>query len=50
MTLKLRGRPLSVKICRRLKRIPAEKRLGDYMRAGWLKRYRLRNTKRVPQP
>lgn len=40
MTLKLNGRrPNSVKLGRKLRRIPAMKRLSDFMRAGWLHRY-----------
>lgn len=48
MTLKLRGKSLSVKVCRRLARIPASKRLGEYIRAGWMKRYQLKNVARKP--
>lgn len=29
----------SVKTNRKIQRIPAEKRLGEYIRAGWSKRY-----------
>lgn len=44
MTLKLRGGwRASVKQSRKLRRIPAAKRLGDYIRAGWMKRYKLKN-------
>ena len=33
---------LSKKNTRRLHRMPARKRLGDYLRAGWLRRYRVK--------
>ena len=33
---------MSVKNYRRLIRIPAHKRLRDYLRAGWLKRYKVK--------
>ena len=33
---------MSVKNYRRMKRIPAHKRLWDYLRAGWLKRYKVK--------
>jgi hypothetical protein len=44
MSLKLRhGWRGSVKQSRRLLRIPAAKRLGDIIRAGWMRRYKLKN-------
>jgi hypothetical protein len=44
MTLKLHGGwRASVRQSRRLARIPAAKRLGDYIRAGWMKRYKVKN-------
>jgi hypothetical protein len=33
---------MSVKNYRRLIRIPAHKRLEDYIRAGWIKRYKVK--------
>lgn len=47
MTLKILGRwRNSVKQSRRLIRVPAAKRLSDYIRAGWKKRYRIKNCER----
>ena len=35
---------MSVKLHRRLIRIPARRRLSEYLERGWQKRYRLKRT------
>lgn len=40
---------LSVKNTRRLQRMPATKRLDDFLRANWLKRYALKRVARISQ-